>query len=263
MSNLDIVENTLFLSSADASRKDMTNGRFTFQLNEPILVMRDSYAAIRQFSFINEFINISAALGNNTIYYTDDVLDATKYSIVIPDGYWSITDLDDYLTEKQTEAALNVFTLSASYATGKAKIIFDDTTTGYFLYFGADSPFALLGFTTLTYYPDEIAQAGGSTASQTVYGDTRANLILVSAIKVGTNITYQSISNRDKSNVLLQFPINAEPLAVQIVEPRNISYIPIINSGMISEIMINVYDQNNDPLLLLEDVSLILYLGPK
>lgn len=258
-----LVEQTFFLSSSGASLKNLTNGEITFNLTEPFFIQDGSYLSCSQFTFVNDFRNISSTLGNNMIYYTDDSADATKYSITIPDGYWSVSALSSYLAEQQTVAGTSVFTLEALASIGKIGIRFDGTNTGWWVYFDTDSPFDILGFTSGQSVPDFITSPLGSTANLLEYAPNRGDMLIITAIKVGTNITANSYSNTAKSNVIIQFPILEEPLATTAFEPNNISFIPIRNGGLYNSITIYVYDQNNDPLEMLEDFSLVLNIGPK
>lgn len=249
----------LFFSSANASRKNLAKGEAEFFLEEDIDISsgNTSVCAVSM-AFVNSFPNITAAIGNNKIYYTDDAKDETKYSITIPDGVWSLDDLDEFLTTYQTALGTNIFELLANYATGKVGILFDATTTGYFIYFDTDSPFTLLGFASAQSVPDFTAVPGGNVVNYVEYGAAVAAFNNISVVKIGTSITSQSFSNNSKSNVILQAAITAEPLSTQVYEPRHLIKVPILSGGKIRRITLYLYDQNNDQLLVTDDFSVTL-----
>ena len=59
-----------FLSSASATLKNLKKNTATWYFSD-VQEYTGASIAITEFSFFNSFINISAALANNMIYYSD------------------------------------------------------------------------------------------------------------------------------------------------------------------------------------------------
>jgi hypothetical protein len=251
------MEQTLFLSSAEASVKNLASGHCRFNFREPIEITEGSFLACTNFTFINDFTNIETGV-NDTIHYTDDAKTLNKYVITIPEGNYGLSDLTNFLDEFQLANAPNlaIFTLTPNYATGKIGILFN--TAAYWVEFPATGPFDLLGFTTGQTVPDVVLVPGGSTINMVEYGPNQADFNTVTLVRLATSITHQSIMGINRSGVIIQSPPISDPLTINSYEPTHINRVEILIGGKLNSISLNCYDQNGDELKMLEDFSCVL-----
>lgn len=132
--------------------------------------------------------NISAALGNNTFYYTDDTGDEDKYSVVLTDGLYGTAALSAALDRGVVANghASGLFTLTGIDATGRCYLNKADSgATGYQWCFLAGSPYAELGFSLDDKFPS------GSTTTGTLAqeSDSVVSLNTVSSILVHCSLS--------------------------------------------------------------------------
>ena len=91
-----------------------------------------SKIALASITMYNSTPNISAALGNNTFQYK--WIDATTYTVTMPDGFYEISDMNNflhqtmlnnghYLTEKSTNNAVWFLTMSVNTSTYKIDLL--------------------------------------------------------------------------------------------------------------------------------------------
>ena len=91
-----------------------------------------SKIALASMTMYNSTPNISAALGNNTFQYK--WIDATTYTVTMPDGFYEISDMNNflhqtmlnnghYLTEKSTNNAVWFLTMSVNTSTYKIDLL--------------------------------------------------------------------------------------------------------------------------------------------
>lgn len=248
-----IARKVLFFDSSQSTTKDLATGYASFQYSQPIEpFLPECKLALINFSYTNFFINISPP--NNVIYFSDDILNATKYTITIPQGSWGLADLNDYVVSQQLIITGNtIFQLSANYSTGKVVVEFSGTLTGWFVNFTATAP-SILGFGV-----QWVPVGGSSTAFYTESAPNQASFNSVTQIKVTTNMIQDSIDNSAlSSNVLhISTPIvgvgsvqtDAPSIPLTIESTR-------LGTGKVSEITFQILDQNNNPVTLSEDFSL-------
>lgn len=247
---------TIFLDSSQATISDLNRGYARFILSEPFGGIPEAQIAASQFSFTNFFINISATIGNNKIYYSDDALDVTKYTITVPDGSYSINDLNSYVSNylKANHAGVALFTLMPNYPTNRIGIQFGNVV-GWFVHFGADSPFTLLGFAN----GQDVPATQANTAYYIEFGGASAQFNNVQNIKVATNLTNDSISNTNQSSVILTTVPVVEVGSTQTTQIYTLLWMestPLRDK--ITNIELQVFDQNDQPLLLSEHFTLTL-----
>ncbi len=245
-------QKVIFLSSAQASIKDLTSGTATFLLRNPIQFSR-SQIGLNEFSFTNWFINISAAIGNNHLYYSDDPANETKYDITIPDGSYSLSALNDYVVAEQASVVGNViFNIVPNYSTNKAGIQFGNVA-GWYVHFGATSPYTLLGFAN----GQEVPVGKANTNYYIEYGGSTAAFNNITLLKVWCNLTTDSISNTDQSSVIYQTSPTVDVGSTQSSTPHNMLWMdmPIQN---ISQITVRILDQSDTPVNMSEDFSITL-----
>lgn len=247
-------QKVIFLNSAQATNKSLSNGEASFILRNPIQ-FKNAQVGLNHFSFTNFFINISAALGNNVLYYSDDGTNTTKYSITIPNGSYSLIALDSFLANEQNSAQGKlIFNIVPNYSTNKAGIQYG-ATAGWFVHFGADSPFTLLGFTN----GQNVPASKNATAYYIEYGPTAASFNNITSLKVWTNLTTDSISNTQSSSVIYETSPAVEVGSTQNDAIHNIMWCGCASTS-ISQIIIRLLDQNEAAVNMTEDFSVALII---
>jgi hypothetical protein len=243
---------TIFLSSSQATSKDLTKGIATWQLRNQIQ-FDNAEIGLFNFSFVNYFVNISAALGNNHIFYSDDALNETKYDCLIPDGSYSVDALNDFvLAHQQATLGFQVFAIVPNYSTAKCGIQFANVVN-WFVHFAATSPFTLMGFALNQNVPNTKA----NTAFYIEYGANIAAFNNVTLLKVAIDLTTDAISNGDSSSIIYQTGPVVEVGSTQNNEPANVLWTNLTIPSF-SQITARILDQNDAPLYLYEDFSLTL-----
>jgi hypothetical protein len=244
----------IFLSSAQASSKDLSQGVATYLFQNPFDIP-NAQVGLLEFSFTNFFINISAAIGNNKFYYSNDSLNPTKFTITIPDGSYSLSSLNDYLTQQQPALSGSVvFSLLPNYSTNKIAIVFT-SITGYYVHFGADSPFELMGFTN----GQNVPASKNNTSSYVEYAPNIAQFNNITSIKVRCDLTTDTISNGRSSSIIFQTAPIVEVGSVQTDRAYNIAYCDLTTTRF-SSITIQLLDQLDRPITVTEDYSITLII---
>ena len=243
---------TIFLASAKASIKDLTQGIATWQFQNP-LQFSGAELGLVEFSFTNFIINVSAALGNNHIYYSDDGALVTKYDIVIPDGSYNVASLNDYVVSaQQATIGSQVFALVANYSTAKVGIQFGNVA-GWYVHFGAASPYTLMGFTN----GQNVPATKNCTAYYIEYAGVVAQFNNVTALKVNVDLTSDTISDGKSSSVIYQTSPTVEPGSTQSDRPSNILWCALTSTSF-SQVTVRILDQNDAALYMNEDFSVTL-----
>lgn len=243
----------LFLHSACATTRDMVNGIASWHLLEPIRFEHASVAC-HEFSFTNFFMNISAAQGNNVIYYSNDSATPMKYSITIPDGSYNVQTFDAVLSAtQQAQVGSIIFNVLPNQSTNKCYLCF--TTAAWHVTFADDH--TVTGFTSGSYPPTKT-----STAHQVIYATNNAAFNGVEQINVSCNLTNDSVSNTRRSSVIHTCTPSAEVSAVENSKHYNLLWLdaPML-SNSISEITISLTDQNSNPILMYENFSVTLLIN--
>ena len=89
MSSTIIINSTHF----DAS----SNNKFVYRFPTNTKFSKGSSVALQSITLNNNFYNIESAKGNNTISIIWNAAETVKHDIVIPDGYYTIDRLNEYL----------------------------------------------------------------------------------------------------------------------------------------------------------------------
>lgn len=249
----------IFFSNLTASIIDQKQGKYTFIFEDPVSYPPNTTIALSSFNFINYFYNISTDKKNNTIYFSDDKMNDEKYSITIPNGYYSVDELSEFIGYAINDLlGLSIFQLIPFNASNKVGILFDGINTGWYVNFKAnETPYEILGFTSGQYVPANQS----STANEIVLGSIQATMSPVSGIKIGCSLISMSISGTTRSNVLYQSGIRVPPSGSQSEQPFNLLRVPssFLNSD-ISQIIIYFYDTAGNSIEMLEDWNMTLSL---
>ena len=98
---------------SNVSSVDSTGSRFTVDMNTGSIVPKYAKSAIMKVtsaSIYNNISNISGALGNNKLYFNakNEVGGQTDYVFTIPDGLYSLTDLNTQLKNQMDNSDVQV-----------------------------------------------------------------------------------------------------------------------------------------------------------
>lgn len=188
-------------------------------------------AAVLRSQIWNVSPNISPEFGNNTFPF---VSGGAPYLIEVPEGLYSLTALDAYLSQQYVNLGLspNLFRLGAQDATQRAVIVFEnagDSVDFRTIANGGSSDSTLrtiLGFDAALFTApvEGFAQAGSQEASF-----NRVNSYLVS-----TTTLNGLVVNRNSTGVITQVPIDVPPgsqIVYQPVYPVWFSASELLNGG--------------------------------
>lgn len=260
--------NSIFLRSANADERDLTTGSFKWYFNPPLQFAdrRDKtlHIGINRFTYTNFFDNIITS-SNDTIYYSDDTLDETKYSIVLPQGSYDVISMNNYIQNELTaNGHTGLFSIQPDYSLNKVYVLWGPTLTGWFITLTTASPYVILGY-NLTAGKDYIPTGKSNTANEVNYADDQAAFNNVTSIGVKMNLGAAIMTDGAYSNVMtisvpdvgIGYVMNDEPINISYADCRNLQGVPL------SFITANIVDQNDAALAMAEDIVLklaILYI---
>lgn len=253
----------IFFNTSNATTKDLDNGRATFRLQTPLRFPKESKKhpeiSMFQFSFNNFFTNISAELKNNTIYYSDDTGNDEKYSVVIPDGSYDITTLNNFVAAYQKEnTGTLVFSLLPNYPSNSTYVEFAPGIIGYYIWMKTDvSPYSVLGWNADQYIP----ASKSNVANDVEFAPNISLFNSITVIKIRTNLCSESIDDDNRSNLLYK-SIPVSPVgSVQRDQPPNLLW---MNSnalvGSFNVVRFQLQDQNNNDLKMSEDFDITIQI---
>ena len=252
-------DSVIILDTASATVADLTNGEATWQLQVP-MQFRDSNPlfCLNTFSFTNFFINIFTGI-NDTLYYTDDLLDMTKYSVVFPQGSYSIESMNTFWVNTLLEDAFapGMSTLMGDYSQQRVYIQYAAGAPGigWTVYFAADSPFALMGAVVATAYPAALTVAGSTIA----YLPNQAAFNNVERINIHTNLGNNFIYSGAIGDIIYSTTPTASVGSTNLDKPYNLLWCSsdALRSG-ISSIYVYLTDQTGARINMTEDFMVIL-----
>jgi hypothetical protein len=192
---------------------------FSVQLNAPLRIPAnavDCTISVLQASVWNTSPNIAAAFGNNVFSF---VVAETPYTIVIPDGLYSLSGLNAYLSSQFVNLGLasNAIVLSGDEATQRTVLTF--SAVGDRVDFTvANSVREVLGFDARIAPP----LPGAPSIGFNEYSDgpaafNRTNSYIITSDLVSDGIPVNSTA----ANVLVNIPIDAAPGSQVNYAPRN------------------------------------------
>ena len=253
--------NNIFLNSAQASYVDLATSRANFIMNPPLSFPERTRlkVALHSFSFTNFFINISAAKANNLIYYTDNIAIPNKYSVTVPDGSYSVSDLSD---------AINVGVINNTHSDGlivltpdfsSNRVLFTISTIGWQVNMLAGTPYVLLGCTLNQAIP--VALTTVPNQSELAPAVAAFNDLL--NIYVHTNLSNNSIFNGNQSNIIGNIIPTASVGSIQSSESTNLIWLDAseLAGSILSSISIYLTNQNNVSIALSDNFSLTLLVA--
>lgn len=224
-----------------ASNKNSYNNAFTMTLRSPVRIpvhARNIVIYCQFANVVNFFYNISSSLGNNVMYYTDDVGLPQKYTITFPNGAYDFEDINDYLKQYFISNGKDINTVKfyAQTYTGKVSAALAPSI-GIKIPSGLNS---ILGYVAdSTYFNSSLV---------TLYYDApnTANFNSILSLKLNCDIVKSNFNNGQDSNLLAPIGITA-PVGSLIHYGPNM---PIkidadLQGYLIDRITLSLTDQND------------------
>lgn len=242
--------------SYGAINKSTLGSQFSVNFPEPIRIpstAKNVKVWCHSLGTFYTYPNISPALNNNIIYFTDDTGNYEKYPIVLPKGLYSVDLLSDQIALALNASGFssNAVVLSGNLAT--QKVIFTFNSSGYALYFKTGvSPYELLGLNA----EDKIPSSGLAPTSGVQYSAPNiANFGALESLALQCSLVNTAYNNGRVSQVLASIPINVGAGQNIIYEPSNLIKVdaPNLVGCTISTITFTLCDQNLIPLDTNED----------
>ena len=212
---------SMFFSSdplTGARNVSQDGSEFSVQLNNPLTIPSnalDCSLSVIQSNIWNTSYNISADFGNNIFSF---VTAETPYSITIPDGLYSLSGLNAYLSTQFVNLGLaaNVITLSGDDSTQKTILTF--TGVGDYVNFTVPSSVReVLGFDSRLAPLAGAPSIGYSEFSDNPAAFNRNNSYLITSDLVSNGIPVNSTS----ANIISSVPIDSPPGSQIVYSPQN------------------------------------------
>jgi hypothetical protein len=275
------MSNTLILNSAN-----VTNQPNVFQynfLNGAFIVPDGSELCISGITIPYSWYNIQQQFYNNARFqytWTEAAL-TTTYDVLLPNGYYSVNTLNDYLQGQLINQGLylvdangdNVYYLSlvynvstysvqllsfavpillpAGYTNPAALVLPTVASTPQFIILSTNNFGSIIGFTAGS-YPPAIQATNYSILSNTLPNGSPVNSIIVRCNLVSNNVV-------SPSDILDSFPINGTFGSNLNVTPNFEKWIKI-KSGRYTNFTITFQDQNFNSIPILDPNLLITLL---
>ena len=262
----------------------VSNNMYKVKLPKAVQFKKSDKLSLYSFSMYNSFYNISASqYGNSNITFT--WFDNTVYNWTIPDGYYSLSDLNLWL---QQQFILNklycvnsnnsqniyfvVFQTNSVLYKAQIDVYYMPSTTnaalyGYTIPSGASWTFPASN-TMVTLTINQNLQSFFGITNQLTFGNiipvqnmhylsnTCPIVSPVFSIFLGCNLIVSDFNQI--GNLFSQFPISAAYGNLIKIE-SSIDSLISIKEGIYSEIVITLWDQNNKPLIF-QDPELTVFL---
>lgn len=247
----------IFLLSNSSNSIFIDNVRkntFSTTLDNPIFIQegaRNCYLSLRMASIVNFFYNISATLGNNILYFTDDVGLPQKYTITIPDGAYEVSQLNLTFKNWLLNNGFSDQDLTLIEDVALQKVIISVASNR-----GIQIPTGLgqvLGFNNTP-----IFNSSGSTLFYTAQNVAKFNNVI--SLCVDTSLCSSNLYNGKLTNLIAVVPINVPVSSIILYDPQTPLKIPADNliNNSIYNISINILDQNRNPVEIIENYSILL-----
>ena len=261
----------------------VSNNMYRLKLSKAVQFKKGDKLSLYSFSMYNSFYNISASqYGNSNITFT--WFNGTIYNWVISDGYYSLSDLNLWL---QQQFIINK--LYCTNANNSQNIYFVQFQTNSVLYKAQIDVYFMPSATNAALYAYQIPSGASWTfpatntmnkitinsnlksyfgTSNTIFGDITPaqnmnylsdicpTISPVFSIYLGCNLIVSEFNQI--GNLFSQFPISASYGNLIKIESRIDSLISI-KEGIYSEIIITLWDQENRPLIFIDN-ELTLFL---
>lgn len=195
--------------------------------------------ALHSATLYYSWANISQAKGNNIVRYSVDAFETTEDDITIPDGIYSMTDLNDYISSQlflrghyTGTVDLPIYSLQIlpNYNTLRSVVYLAGT---YQLDMTAGSLYELLGLESKIY---EATEQG---VSKVLINGT------IDQIYINIDVIDSSYSGPNRSECIYSFTPNSSVGSALIEVPTNLIYVGF-NRRNFNKIRCRVTDQNDN-----------------
>ena len=92
-----------------------SGNEFVYTFPSSVKFADGDQVGLQSIAIYNSTFNVSSSLGNNTITLAWNAATPTSYTFTIPDGYYSVSDLNFFLQQKMIENKLFVTNSSSQY----------------------------------------------------------------------------------------------------------------------------------------------------
>lgn len=244
------------LLTLDSISSGQPSHDFTISFNPALRLDGPYELALLKANLWYSWYNVSAAMGNNLFQYDP----GTGYKdIVIPDGQYSINQLNDYIHSVMkangdstvSGSGVDVFDVSIvpNYSTLKVDLALSG---GYKVTFANTLLYLLLGFNPVEY-------TASSSGVDVANINNNINTLLIHCDAISS-----SYENNTSSNVLVSFVPNSGPGTNIEVSPLHLVYLPVVYGQQIDRIRIYLTDNLNRPVVLnSEPTTYQLILRPR
>jgi hypothetical protein len=257
--------NSLIVSENTNKSATVTN-EIRLDLATPI-TFKNQQVALSLLTIYYSWANITTALGNNTFSY---IYNSTTYPIVIDDGFYTIDDLNNYLQLKMQQNghfmldSIGEPVYFLSIATNETYYRITLSADVIAVPSGGSNPNSLVtgstmqlvipnnAFKTLLGFTNGSYPASPSVTNYAVNGSAIPVITNVSSILVSCNVANNDF-NQFK-DVIAVFTANKPYGSLLPIEPHNLIWYPVFN-GTYSNISLRFYDQNYNPLQIIDKTS--------
>ena len=262
----------------------VSNNMYRLKLPKSVQFKKGDKLSLSSFSMYNSFYNISASqYGNTSITFT--WFDNTVYNWTIPDGYYSLSDLNLWL--QQQFILNNLYCVNSNNSQNIYFVVFQTNSVLYkaqidVYYMPSATNASLYGYqipsgatwsfpasnTMVKLTINQNLQSYFGITNYTTFGtitpvqnmhylsNTCPIVSPVFSIFLGCNLIVSDFNQI--GNLFSQFPISASYGNLMKIESSLDAQISI-KEGIYSEIVITLWDQNNKPLVF-QDPEMTLFL---
>lgn len=198
---------TVSSNSSNSSINGFRGGSFTTRLSQQMDFTGGDYlVAFYNGSLYNSIPNFSAALGNNILAYSIDA--GINYTnITIPDGIWSVEDLNTFIQAELTaNGDAGVFTLTPDY--NILRVVLTLLNANIRVNLSLSTIWKTLGFNSGIYAVTTIGQNTVDISNGTISYAVRISAITDQAFVDGVN-----------DSTIHSFQFNVPPGSLQILTP--------------------------------------------
>lgn len=189
--------------------------------------------ALTGFFSYNSIPNIEPP--KNKFYYTKP--NEPTREITIPIGTYEISHIEKYLKNRIYQNSIvkdNSFFIKANNNTLKCEILCKDFQIDFT---PQDSIATILGFSSQILKQDD----------QVHSSDLPVDIVKVRTIQITCNITTGAYFNENQNHLIYHFSLNSNPGYSINETPLHLTYLPLINKRSITNITLNILDQNFRP----------------
>lgn len=204
--------------SSGSQNLSVDGSQFSVTLNLPLLIPKtaiEAVAAVLQANIWNTSPNIAAAFGNNIFKFTTTQAPAGTYTIVIPDGLYSLDGLNTFLSTEFVNRTLpaDLFVIGGDFATQSSivSIQFAGDSVDFTV---PNTVGSILGFNS------EVLTAPSNEFS--FFSENPATFNRNNSYIIASNLVSQGIPvNNQSAGIITTVPINIAPGSQITYQPQN------------------------------------------